>query len=104
MTYHEATRRWIVTDSVVITSGVKSAYNTAIVNYFQILVDASRTINSANHLASRWGNLIMIYYKFFEVLRILFVVRVLSSMLLAVTEKHVPRPVMMIHCLIILME
>jgi len=54
VTYHEATRRWIVTDSVVITSGVKSAYNTAIVNYFQILVDASQTINTADHLASRW--------------------------------------------------
>ena len=101
MTYHEATRRLFVTDSVTITSEVISAHNTAIVNYFLKLVDASRTINTADHLASRWGNLIMIYYKFFEVLRILFVVRVLSSMLLAVTEKHVPRLVMMIHCLII---
>ena len=27
-----------------------------------------------------------------------------SSVFLAVTEKHVPRPVMIIHCLIILME
>jgi len=43
----------------------------------------------------------MIYYKFLEVLRIVFVVRALSSVLLAVTEKHVPRLVMMIHCLII---
>jgi len=90
-----------VTDSIAITSGVISAHNTAIVNYFQILVDASRTINTANHLASRWGILIMIYYKFLEVLRIVFVVRALSSLLLAVTEKHVPRLVMMIHCLII---
>ena len=90
-----------MTDSVAISSGVKSARNTAIVNYFQILVDASRTINTANHLASRWGNLIMIYYKFLEVLRIVFVLRALSSMLLAVTEKRVPRLVMMIHCLII---
>ena len=93
-----------MTDSVAITSGVISAHNTVIVNYFQKLVDASRTINTADHLASRWGNLIMIYYKFLEVLRIVFVVRALSSMLLAVTEKHVPRLVMIIHCLIILME
>ena len=53
MTYHEATRRWIATDSVAVTSGLKSAHNTAIVNYFQILVDASRTINTADHLVSR---------------------------------------------------
>jgi len=97
VTYHEATRRWIATDSVAITSGVISAHNTAIVNYFQKLVDAPRTINTADHLASRWGNLIMIYYKFLVVLRIVFVVRALSSVFLAVTEKHVPRLVMMIH-------
>ena len=30
------------------------------------------------------------------------VLRALSSVFLAVTEKHVPRPVMIIHCLIIL--
>jgi len=29
-------------------------YMTAIVNCFQILVDATRTINTADHLASRW--------------------------------------------------
>jgi len=75
-----------VRDSVAITSGDMSAHNTVIVNYFKILVDASRTINTADQLVSRWGNLIMIYYKFLEVLRIVFVVRALSSMLLAVTE------------------
>jgi hypothetical protein len=42
-----------VTDSVTITSGVKSAYNSARINYFQILVDALPTINTADHLASR---------------------------------------------------
>jgi len=46
----------------------------------------------------------MIYYKFLEVLRTVFIVRALSSMLLAVTEKHLPRLVMIIHCLIILKE
>ena len=53
VTYHEAKRRCIVTDSVTITSGDKSAYNTASINYFQILVDALRTLNTADHLASR---------------------------------------------------
>jgi len=88
-----------VTDLVAITSGVISASNAAIVNYFQKLIDASRSINTAEHLALRWGNLKMINYKFLEVPRIVFVIRALSSMLLAVTEKHVPRLVMMIHCL-----
>jgi hypothetical protein len=82
------------------TSGVISAHNTAIVNYFQKLVDASRTINTADRLASRWANLIMIYYKFLVVLRIVFVVTAPSSMLLAVTEKHMPRLVMTTHCII----
>ena len=34
----------------------------------------------------------------------ILVLSALSSVFLAATEKHVPRPVMIIHCLIILME
>jgi hypothetical protein len=67
VTYWEATKHGIVAGWISITSAVIYAHITAIVDYFLNLVGASRTINTAGHLASRWGILVMSYYKFVEV-------------------------------------